>query len=61
MISLFLVIAQDVKYSNVNVLITKNTELTEATIDRMEQYELEHDFTFFIFILIPEKTSSEVN
>ncbi|WP_157575729.1 MULTISPECIES: hypothetical protein [unclassified Pseudoalteromonas] len=49
------------KYSNGNVLITKNTELTEATIDRMEQYELEHDFTFFIFILIPEKTSSEVN
>ena len=59
MISLLLVIAQDVKYGN--VLITKNTELTEATIDRMEQYELEHDFTFFIFILIPEKTSSEVN
>ncbi|MBU2971555.1 response regulator [Pseudoalteromonas sp. C2R02] len=56
-----MVIAQDVKYNNGNVLITKDTELTEATIDRMEQYELEHDFTFFIFILIPEKTSSEVN
>jgi len=56
-----MVIAQDVKYNNGNVLITKHTELTEATIDRMEQYEFEHDFTFFIYILIPENIPSEVN
>ena len=56
-----MVISQDVKYNNGNVLFTKDTELTETTIERMDLYELEHDFTFFIFILIPEKTTSEVN
>ncbi|SFC49853.1 HD domain-containing phosphohydrolase [Pseudoalteromonas denitrificans] len=56
-----MVIAHDVKYKNGNILLTQHTKLTEVTIERLEQYELEHDCTFLVFILIPQNISEEVS
>lgn len=54
-----MIIAEDVKLANGNVLITQSTTLTQSLIERMEHYEFEHNFSFLVFIFMPEKQDSK--
>lgn len=49
-----MMIAQDVKYANGNTFLTKGNMVTAGLIERMEHYELEHDFVFLVFIFMPK-------
>ena len=54
-----MIIAEDVKLANGNVLVTQSTTLTQSLIERMEHYEFEHNFSFLVFIFMPEKQDSK--
>lgn len=49
-----MIIAQDIKYANGSVLLTEGSLLTNAAIGRMEQYEAEYDFSFLVFVIVPD-------
>ncbi|MBE0364531.1 hypothetical protein PULV_a2241 [Pseudoalteromonas ulvae UL12] len=56
-----MIIAQDVKYANGNIVLTQGTTLTDAIIGRLEQYEIKHDFAFLVFTLIPQQVDTAVD